>query len=77
MIPSEYLVLALTAYFRHENVVKVVYLQKLAYDQENRAFKTEWEEEFAFTGDGDRYMSLICRASLNSCKTRNVITNLP
>ena len=46
--------------------------KKRKYEEENRTFKTEWEEEFGFTDNGGKPVCLICHASLNHYKTSNL-----
>lgn len=46
--------------------------KKYKYEEENRSFKPEWEEEFAFTVKGGKPLCLIRSASLIHYEASNL-----
>ncbi|XP_053868354.1 leydig cell tumor 10 kDa protein homolog isoform X1 [Malaclemys terrapin pileata] len=46
--------------------------KKCKYEEENRSFKPEWEEEFAFTVKSGKPLCLICNASLVHYEASNL-----
>lgn len=46
--------------------------KKRKYEDENRNFKPEWEEDFAFTVKGDKPLCLIYHVSLSQYKASNL-----
>jgi hypothetical protein len=46
--------------------------RKWKYEDENRGFKTEWEEEFVFVERNGKPMSLLCQITLSQFKASNL-----
>ncbi|XP_025405249.1 general transcription factor II-I repeat domain-containing protein 2-like [Sipha flava] len=45
---------------------------KRKYEEENRAFNTDWEEEFLFVERNDKPMCLLCQVTLSQFKASNL-----
>lgn len=46
--------------------------KKRKYEEENRSFQSEWEDDFAFTDKGGKPICLICQATIANYKLSNL-----